>query len=303
MRVKKRNIVVIVMVFFVILGSLSTMFYINLNDSEVLEVEATVKLVGNNYIIVEDGSGEEYSLETSEEYNIGDRVDFVIKDVDLDSKPKVGTVLKIDTISKNINFSISDVNEGNGSDIGVSDSEISAGSKEEIVNGDENTYVASDDEIIDYFSNLNSKFVNYNSEDKSVGDSLKSGFVTMVDFIFYDGQIKGRTFDELSNAAKIKVLQLAFSIDEKIEKYFPGYKEEISTASKEIYTSVKTEAVKLYLDVTTSICTNDPDLCEAAKDGLSDLKESFSLTWDFIVEAAGEGFSKLKAWYEVWRTV
>lgn len=297
-RVKKRNILIIVMIFLVVLGGLSTMFYINLKENKTMEVEAIVKLIGKNYIIVEDSNGEEYSLETDDEYNVGDRIDFVIKDIKKNSTPMVGTVVKIDTISKNVNFSITDGNEDN-----IVKEEIIDDNKEVVDNStSNNNYIASDGEIIEYFNNLNTKLTNYNGEDKNVGDSIKSGFVSVIDFLFYGGEIKGKTFNELSNSAKIKVLQLAFSIDEGIEKYFPGYKESISTTSKKVYTNVKEEATKLYLDITTSICTDDPDLCESAKDGLSDLKASFSLTWDFIVKAAGEGLSKLKAWYEVWRT-
>ena len=38
-------------------------------------------MIGENYIIVEDDNGEKYSLETNEEYSIGDRVDFLIKEI------------------------------------------------------------------------------------------------------------------------------------------------------------------------------------------------------------------------------
>ena len=57
---------------------------------------------------------------------------------------------------------------------------------------------------------------------------MKGVFISLVDFLFYDGEIKGVTFDELTSAGKEKVLQIIHSIDEKIEKKFPGYKESIS---------------------------------------------------------------------------
>ena len=298
-KASKRSIFIIVMVFLIVLGSLSTLFYINLKRERTLEVEATVKLIGKNYIIVEDGKGEEYSLRTSDEYNIGDRIDFVIKDIDDSSNPKVGTVVKIDTISQNVLFSITDGEET----VNEKFKESNNVTEEVVAEGNKNTSMASDDDVIDYFNNLNSRLVNYDGNDKDIEKSLKNSFVTVIDFIFYDGEIKGKTFNELSNSAKIKVLQLALSIDEGIEKYFPGYKESIATTSKDIYTKVKIEVIKVYLDITTNICNDDLELCESAKDGLRDLKKSFSLTWDFIVKAAGDGVSKLKKWYEVWRTV
>ena len=67
------------------------------------------------------------------------------------------------------------------------------------------------------------------------------------------------------------------------------------------YTNLKVNLTKLYLDITTSICENEYELCESARDGFSDLKDSFSLTWDFIVSSASEGMNKLKEWYEIWR--
>ena len=106
----KRNVILIVIVFFVVLGSLSGLFYINLNKNKLVEVEATVKLIGDNYIIVEDNDGEEYSIDTTEEYNVGDRIDFVIKNIESDSNPKTGTIVKLETISKSISFSITDGN-------------------------------------------------------------------------------------------------------------------------------------------------------------------------------------------------
>ena len=295
----KRNVILIVIVFFVVLGSLSGLFYINLNKNKLVEVEATVKLIGDNYIIVEDNDGEEYSIDTTEEYNVGDRIDFVIKNIESDSNPKTGTIVKLETISKSISFSITD---GNSTDEESTDKVEEPTKDIENSNNETISTVANDEEVITYFTNLDKRLDIYN-QDKSIGKSLKEGFVTIVDFLFYDGEIKGKTFNELSNTAKIKVLQIAFKIDEKIDKHFPGYKEEISTTSKDVYTSVKSKATELYLDITTSICENDSDTCKAAKEGLSDLKTNFSLTWDFIKDTGTTGLNKLKEWYEIWKTV
>lgn len=306
----KRNVILIVIVFLIILGILGTMFYINLNNNKPVEVEATVKLIGNNYIIVEDSTGEEYSIDTNEEYNIGDRIDFVIKDIENDSNPKSGTIVKIDVISRNIIFSITDNNNSNDKETikenssNTNDDRKNNTNKDNVETNSSDVVTSSttDTEVITYFTNLDNNLDNYN-QDKSIGKKLKEGFVTVVDFLFYDGEIKGKTFDELSNAAKIKVLQIAFSIDEKIDKYFPGYKEEISTTSKKIYTSVKSKATELYLNITASICEKDATTCEAAKEGLSDLKTNFSLTWDFIKDIGTTGLNKLKEWYEIWKMV
>ena len=51
--------------------------------------------------------------------------------------------------------------------------------------------------------------------------------------MFYDGEINGVTFDELTDSGKQKVLEIASKVDNAIESKIPGYKETISdTASK-----------------------------------------------------------------------
>ncbi len=134
----------------------------------------------------------------------------------------------------------------------------------------------------------------------SLGESVKESFITLIDFIFYKGSIKGHTFNELSNSVKLKVLSSALYLDSKIDKYFPGYKESISSATKNIYTNVKTNIISVYLDITTTICNSNNELCDSAKDGFQSLKKNFGLTFDLIKEIAGDGISNLKNWYEIW---
>ena len=131
--------------------------------------------------------------------------------------------------------------------------------------------------------------------------TLKSGFVTIVDFLFYNGTIRGYTFSDLTNTAKLKVLSLAMYFDTKIEQYFPGYKESISNTVNKIYTNVKTKIVEAYLNITAKVCTSNPELCAQAKEGFSELKNNFGLTWDLIKDIAGDGLANLKNWYEIWR--
>ena len=51
--------------------------------------------------------------------------------------------------------------------------------------------------------------VNNNSWN-DVKDKAKEYFITIVDFIFYDGKIKGHTFNDLSSTAKLKIISIAF---------------------------------------------------------------------------------------------
>lgn len=313
----KKLFTIILVMFILVLIGLSLIFYFNLKDTDSIEVEATVKLVGNNYIIVEDSNGYEYSINTDYEYKEGDKVDFVIKNIEKNSNPIKGEIVNINLISRDINFQVEDNDDehtNKNDEVVIENNQTIEDNKPSSSNTNEeslveNTYVDkenkventyTEEDVISYFTTLDNDLTNYNG-DKKIGESIKKGFVTVVDFIFYDGTIKGKTFKELSNSTKLKVLEIALSIDKKIEKYFPNYKEEISTKSKDIYSNLKTKVVELYLEITTKICENNLDTCESAKEGLEDLKKSFSVTWDYIKDYSKEGKDKLKEWYEVWR--
>lgn len=292
---KKHGILIIICIFLIILSGISIIFYVNLKNNKTIEIEATVKILGDNYIVVQDDDGQKYNLTTSDEYKIGDRVDFLLKNPKTKNKYIEGTLVKIETISKDINFYITDnYNEENY--IEDNDKDNDKTTNNNIILDEIKTEI----DVVNYLNNLNNELDTY-EQDQNIASSLKEGFITVIDFIFYDGKIEGITFDELSTSAKIKVLQVAFSIDKKIEKHFPNYKETISTNGKKIYSNVKEETIKLYLDITTKVCEDNSDVCQSAKEGLSDLKKSFSLTWDYIKKYSKEGTNKLKEWYKVWK--
>lgn len=89
------------------------------------------------------------------------------------------------------------------------------------------TYSDKDTEVINSLNETLSK-VKSNVSDSSFLDSAKGVFISVVDFLFYDGSISGVTFDELTDNGKRKVLEIASNIDSTIENKFPGYKETIS---------------------------------------------------------------------------
>ena len=89
------------------------------------------------------------------------------------------------------------------------------------------TYSANDEKVINSLNETLNK-VKSNVSDNAFLDSAKGVFISVVDFLFYDGSINGVTFDELTDSGKQKVLEIASSIDSTIENKFPGYKETIS---------------------------------------------------------------------------
>lgn len=148
---------------------------------------------------------------------------------------------------------------------------------------------SADDEVLAYFNNE----VN-TADDKSKG-TLKNAFIKVVDFIFYDKDINGYYFKDLTASAKLKVIGLALKLDNIIDSHFPGYKDELSSS----YNKAKDNLITLYLNLTSEFCKNNDSICESAKNDFSLLKESLNLSWDVIKNLAKSGTNKLKEWYEI----
>ena len=100
-------------------------------------------------------------------------------------------------------------------------------------NTETNTYSSNDEVVINSLESSLTKINNGSTSDSSFSDSAKGVFVSIVDFLFYDGEINGVNFDELTDSGKQKALEIASKVDNAIESKIPGYKETISdTASK-----------------------------------------------------------------------
>ena len=110
------------------------------------------------------------------------------------------------------------------------------------------TTSATDEEVVEYIEDVTNE-VETLTEEESLSEktkqSLKKAFITLTDFIFYDGTIKGKTFKELSYEAQTKILELYEKLDTKIESVFPNYKEEIKDTSTKTYSKAKEKAKEL----------------------------------------------------------
>ncbi len=157
----------------------------------------------------------------------------------------------------------------------------------------------SESDLISYFQQeLYTVSSNPNQEDMTLREKIKNTFITIIDFIFYDKEIKGYTFSELTTSAKLKVIEIALKIDSKIDEYFPNYKEVI----KDKYANIKGKLGVKYLEFTSYLCeTVGGDTCMQAKEDFRTMKDSFATTWEFLKELASSGSSKLKEFYENWR--
>lgn len=107
--------------------------------------------------------------------------------------------------------------------------------KEEKEEPSEINYSNNDSVVISSLENTLDKVKNTTTDSKFI-DSAKGIFISLVDFIFYDGEINGITFDELTASGKEKVLNLANKIDTAIEEKVPGYKETIRDKATAAFT-------------------------------------------------------------------
>lgn len=95
-------------------------------------------------------------------------------------------------------------------------------------------YNEKDNIVIDELNNtLNN--IEKSTQDENFKDKASSTFISIVDFLFYDGTIKGISFDELTEKGKEKVLEISSKIDVKLEEKCPEYKEKISNSTSKAY--------------------------------------------------------------------
>ena len=221
---------------------------------------------------------------------VPDEDDTSKKEEDTPTKEENTPVVEDNSTSKNPDNSVSDSQPITGGNTNTNQGVTN--NKEEVV------YHESD--VVSYFEELNQNIDTYKSSDNTtMKEKIKTGFITVVDFLFYDGVIKGHTFDELTGEAKIKVLTLALKIDNKIGEYFPNYKESI----KDKTSAFKEKVAVLYLEATAKLCESvGEDSCNLARENFKDMKESFGFTWEGIKKVASTSASKLsvllKEWYQ-----
>lgn len=275
-------------------------------------IEGEVLAKGNDYILLTTDDSTDYIINTKDtDYSEGDKLKVETKKVSKNKSPIEVTPEKITIIEKKENTKIEDNQKDkitvptentqdnqtttNHSQNNQTTTEQNNQNNQSTQTTTEENY--SEDDVVNYFNDLDNNLTTYSDNDETLKSKIKTNFVKCIDFIFYGKEIGGKTFAELSNSAKIKILKIAFSIDSKIDSKIPGYKDTISSA----YHNIKSKLVEKYLETTTKICESDQELCKNAKAGFQDLKTNFGITWDIIKSIAGECSTKLKNWYEIWR--
>lgn len=168
----------------------------------------------------------------------------------------------------------------------------------------------SEQELTTYLSEVNNEVSTIVSKEEITSEdeyTLKNTFITLTDFIFYNGTIKGKTFNDLTTSAKESVLSLYEKIDSKIESKFPSYKETIKDKSEKTYnnikdkiTSAKNEILEAYKqEIGEENYTEQEQIID---ESISTMKDSFSPVIDTIVDKSKEVYDKAKdkasTWYE-----
>lgn len=149
----------------------------------------------------------------------------------------------------------------------------------------------SDKSVVNY---LREKYEYISNNSNLSKETLKKSFTEVVDFIFYGGTIKGKTFKELSEQGKLEVIKLAIKIESKIDEWQPGLIDSLDDK----YKNAKTKIVNLYTEKTNEFCSNHPDNCEYFREDYNQMKKSFSNAFNVIKEAGKKIGSKVSDLYE-----
>ena len=116
---------------------------------------------------------------------------------------------------------------------------------------------------------------------------LKDAFITGIDFIFYDKEINGVTWNDLTDSAKETVFNNLIIISDWIDQNFPELKDDISDKYKVISSFIS----KKYFEFIDYIKSK---LSEEQLDSIDEFKDNVS---DYV----DKGKTKVKTWYEEFR--
>ena len=151
-----------------------------------------------------------------------------------------------------------------------------------------------DTTVLNEFENYKNEVLNSNDQ-STFKEKGKAFFIKTVDFIFYDGDIKGVTFKELKDSTREAIYNGLCDMDELIMEVAPNYKENISSK----YDVVKDFTKKAYY---SSLDKIKELIGEEKYDKITELKNSLKEKAGNVAEKAGEKAkeykNKLQDWYQ-----
>lgn len=163
-------------------------------------------------------------------------------------------------------------------------------------------YNEKDNIVIDELNNT-LKNIEESTQDENFKDKASSTFISIVDFLFYDGTIKGISFDELTEKGKEKVLEISSKIDVKLEEKCPGYKEKISNSTSKAYqkaSEIIKKGAKNINDFAKSALGDEN--YQAIIDAKDELAKYSKESLNYVTGAGSKVFNntkeKLNEWYQ-----
>lgn len=167
---------------------------------------------------------------------------------------------------------------------------------------DSDSFTENDLSVLNYFEEIGSNLKQY-IDSSELLDKGKVYFVYCVDFLFYDSEIKGIRFSDLTDGAKQQLLTDVSEIDALICTKFPNYKETIGSGSASVYN----KASEIIKNGSKNISDFSRD--KLGDDNYSKLKQYEDLFMeqtkgdiDALKDLFSTGKEKVKDWYEIWRT-
>ena len=159
-----------------------------------------------------------------------------------------------------------------------------------------------EEEIVNYFEETEDNVthtLNNSDNSETSKNKVTNFFVDAIDFIFYEKEINGVKFNDLTDSAKSKILNVVDRVDTSIENKFPNYKENIKDNSTKVYTEVSDKIKEgiNYLEEKTEdkIGTENYD---NLKDNYEEVKDKTKNGFDKIKDVIVSTKDKIKNWYE-----
>lgn len=140
--------------------------------------------------------------------------------------------------------------------------------------------VKSEEDFVEYMKGVGKEIKNIISKDTITKDDkevLKKTFIDLADFVFYDKEIKGYKFKNLSLTSKKDVLKYFNEADKKIESVYPNYKKVLEANSKKTYNHLKDKASKMLKEYKEQLKTETYTTCKKeSKSILSKINKFFN---------------------------
>lgn len=182
---------------------------------------------------------------------------------------------------------------------GCSNKEYSANDFEENINDINlsDSFSSRDNVVIEKFEMIRND-ISDSIDSSNLLDKGKSFFVNCVDFLFYDGEIDGIKFDDMTEGAKKFLLGIVSDIDDLICSKFPNYKEDISSMAGSIYNRAS-EIIKSGSNNLKNFSRDKlgVDNYNKLSEYITEFKSQVSSDIDSIGDVIDSSKSKVKDWY------